>query len=54
MICTTFLKVDFSTENQLRVKDPSKHPTWNVLAKLWLKLFLFFIKIIHRRRLTES
>ena len=28
-------------EGQLRVKDPFKHLTWDVLTKLWLKLFLF-------------
>ena len=41
LICTTFLKVEFGTENQLRVKGPLKHLPWNVLTKLWLQLFLF-------------
>ena len=44
LIDTTFLKVDFGTENQLHVKDPLKHLIWNALTKLWLKLFLFLQK----------
>ena len=45
LICATFLKVDFGLDNnELRVKDPLKHLTWNVLAKLWFKLFLFLQK----------
>ena len=31
-------------DNQRRVKDPLKHLTWNVLTKLWFKLFLFLQK----------
>ena len=27
LICVTFLKVDFATDNQLRVKDPLKYLT---------------------------
>ena len=38
-ICATFLKVDFGKDDQLPVKDPLKHLTWNVLTKLWFKLF---------------
>ena len=34
LICATFLKVDFGTDNQLCVKDPLKHLTWKVLTKL--------------------
>ena len=44
LIRGTLLKVDFSTDNPLRVKDPLKHLTWNVLTKLWFKLFLFLQK----------
>ena len=44
LIGGTSLKVDFGTDNQLRVKDPLKHLTWNVLTKLWFKLFLFLQK----------
>ena len=41
LICANFLKVDFGIDNQLRVKDPLKHLTWNILTKLRFKLFLF-------------
>ena len=41
LIYATFLMVDFGAENQLRLKDPFKHLTWEVLTKLWFKLFLF-------------
>ena len=34
LIYATFLKVDFGTDNQLRVKDPFKCLTWNVLTIL--------------------
>ena len=44
LICGTFLNVDFGTDNQLRVKDTLKHLTWNVLTRLWFKLFLFLQK----------
>ena len=40
LICAA-LKVDFGTDNQLRVQDPFKHLTWDVLTKFWFKLFLF-------------
>ena len=36
-----FLKIDFGTDNQLCVKDPFKHLTFDVLTKLRFKLFLF-------------
>ena len=43
--CAFDLKVDFGLDNnELRVKDPLKHLTWNVLTKLWFKLFLFLQK----------
>ena len=44
LICATLLKVDFGTDNQLCVKDPLKHLTYNGLTKLWFKLFLFLQK----------
>ena len=44
LICAAFLKVDFGTDNQLHVKDPFKNLTWDVLTKLWFKLFLFLYK----------
>ena len=44
LICVIFLKVDFVTDNQPPVKDPLKYLTWHVLAKIWLKLFLFLQK----------
>ena len=47
LICATFLKVEFGRDTQLRVKDPFKHLTWNVLTKLWFNLLLFLQKIIH-------
>ena len=37
LICATFLKKGFRIDNQPRVKDPFKHLTWNVLAKLYFK-----------------
>ena len=43
--CAFDLKVDFGLDNnELRVKDRLKHLTWNVLTKLWFKLFLFLQK----------
>ena len=54
LICAAFLKVDFGTDNQLCVKDPLKHLTWNVLTKRWFKFFFIFTKIIHRRRFSGS
>ena len=42
--CTAFLKVDFGTENQLRVKDPPKLLIRKAVTKLWLKLLLFLQK----------
>ena len=50
LICATFLMVDFGTDNQLCVKDPLKHLTWNVLKKV----VFIFTKVIHPRRLTGS
>ena len=44
LIWASFLKVQFDTDNQLRVKDPFKHLTWNILTKLWFNLFLFLQK----------
>ena len=41
LIYATFLKVDFGTANQLRIKEPLERLTWNVLTKLWFKLLLF-------------
>ena len=42
LICATFLKVDFGTDNQRRVKDPLKYLTWSVLAKLCSYCFYLY------------
>ena len=52
LICATFLKVDFGTVNQLLVKDPFKHLTWNV--QNFGSSCIIFVKIIRPRRLTGS
>ena len=54
LICATFLKVDFGTDKQLCAKDPLKHLTWNVLTKLWFKLFLFLQKYVVGHDLESS
>ena len=53
LICATFLKVDFGTVNQLLVKDPFKHLTWNV-QNFGSQVVFIFVKIIHPRRLAGS
>ena len=53
LICATFLKVDFGTVNQLLVKDPFKHLTWNV-QNFGSQFVFIFVKIIHPRRLAGS
>ena len=44
LIYATFLKVDVGTDNQLRVKDPFKRLTKNLLTKLCSNLFNFLQK----------
>ena len=53
LICATFLKVDFGTDNQLRVKDPLKHPLKRSY-KILVQVVFIFTKIIYPRRLTGS
>ena len=42
LICATFLKVDFGTDNQLHVKDPLNHLTWNILQNFGSSCFYFY------------